>query len=184
MSLRHTSVRAAAATSLCVGALFAAGGTATAAPSTNPAAPASDTSDLQTFLDSLTRSYNDTIGRSVDEARDSATEQTQANIATAVAVPIANGGVGVASAATGGVASALSYLFIQNLGGFGSSGASALSAAAVPAASVGLPSLSAPAALGPPSLPPPPALPPPPWIPFLPGSPPLPPPPALPAPPF
>lgn len=199
MSLRDFALRAVVVAPVCLGALFAAGGTALAAPS-EPVNPASS-SDLQTFLDSLTHSYNDTIGRSVDEYRDSATEQTQANIATAVAVPIANGAVGGATAVAGSAASALVFSAFQN--GFNPFGAAAtpaaLSAAALPALSApalppppaapvlppppALGPLPPPPAVGPPPLPPPPMLPPPPWIPFLPGSPPLPGPPPLPPPP-
>jgi hypothetical protein len=196
MSLRHTSLRAVAATSLSVGALFAAGGTASAAPSQ----PADQGSDLQTYLDSLTSTYNNTIGRSVDEARDSATQQTQANIATAIGVPVANGAVGGVTAVAGSAASALVFAAFQNgfnpfAGLTAAAAPSALSAAALPAAPAlppppALGPLPPPPAIGPPPLPPPPALPPPPWVPFLPGSPPLPgppplpPPPALPPPPF
>ncbi len=93
------------------GALFAAGGTASAAPSQ----PTDQSSDLQHYLDSLTNAYNNTIGHSVDEVRDSAYENTQANIATAIGgVPVANGAIGGATAVAGSAVSAVTYSLIQN----------------------------------------------------------------------
>ncbi|BBY58064.1 hypothetical protein [Mycolicibacterium sarraceniae] len=201
MSLRHTSLRVMATVSLSLGALFAPGGTASAAPQ-----PADQGADLQTYLDSLTGAYDKTIGRSVDEARQTAQDQAAQNIGLAIGVPIANGAIGGTTAVAGSVGSALVFSAFQGgknpfAGLTAASVPSALSAAAVPAApalppppAVGPPPalgpLPPPPMIGPPPLPGPPALPPPPWIPFLPGSPPLPgppplpPPPALPPPPF
>jgi hypothetical protein len=209
MSLRHTSLLMAAAASLSLGALFAAGGTASAAP-----APADQGSDLQTYLDSLTTSYNNTIGKSVEEARQTAQDQAAQNVGLAIGVPIANGAIGGTTAVAGSVGSALVFSAFQGgnnpFAGFSAAAApSALSAAAVPAAPVlppppaapvlppppaapALPPPAAPALPPPPAfgpMPPPPAfgpLPPPPAFGPMPaiGPPPLPPPPALPPPPW
>ncbi|WP_149440962.1 hypothetical protein [Mycolicibacterium sp. P1-5] len=192
MSLRHTPLRAVAATTLTLGALFAAGGTASAAPSQPTDQQGSD---LQTYLDSLTNAYDKTIGRSVNEARDSAIDSTQANIGLAIGVPIANGAIGGVTAVAGSAASAATYAIVQNAFNKPASAAAvapaaaslpALSApAAVPAPAVGLPGLPPPPPVGLPGLPPPPpvglpGLPPPPPV-GLPG---LPPPPAIAPPPL
>jgi hypothetical protein len=135
----------------------------------------------------LTSTYNNTIGRSVDEARQTAQDQAAQNVGLAIGVPIANGAIGGTTAVAGSVGSALVFSAFQGgnnpfAGLTAASVPSALSAAALPAAPAFGP-LPPPPAIGPPPLPPPPALPPPPWIPFLPGSPPLPGPPPLPPPP-
>ena len=196
MGLRHTSVRMAAAASLCVGALLTLSGPALAAPGDDDtilpaegqpqprAQNASNPSDLQGFLNSLTQSWNDTFGRQLDAARETAIQQTNSNLAVSIATPIANGATGIVSGAASGAASGLFYLLAQNLVGSPASSAStfalpAASTLALPAASAwSLPAFSAPAMpVGFPQLPPPPAI----GLPQVPaiGLPQLPPPPPI-----
>jgi hypothetical protein len=127
-----------------------------------------NSNDLQTFLDSLSQSFNDTIGRQLDAARNTILQQQATNVATSIAVPIANGAVGVVPAAASGAGSALVFLLAQNLQNSSSSAAATF---ALPAASVmALPAFSAPAmpSIGLPQLPPPP-----PSLPELPAPPPF-----------
>lgn len=167
MGVLHTSVRAAAAASLCVATLLATSGPAFAAPSDDdiilPAEQkpqdksASNVDDLQSFLNSLSQTFNDSIGRQLDAARDTIVQQQATNVATSIAVPIANGAIGVVPAAASGAGSAAVFLLAQNLQ---NSSASAASTWALPAASMmALPAFSAPAMpIGLPSLPPPPSI--------------------------
>ena len=225
MGVRHTSVRMAAAASLCVGALLTVSAPALAVPSdddtilpaeqktrdvqpaelktrdTTTSSNSQNSTDLQTFLDSLSQTFDDTIGRQLNAARDTIVQQQATNVATSIAVPIANGAIGVVPAAASGAGSALVFLLAQNLQNSSSSAAANF---ALPAASMmALPAFSAPAmpSIGLPQLPPPPSiglpalpsiglsqLPPPPSIglpqlPALPPPPELPPPPQLPPPP-
>jgi len=142
MGVRHTSVRIAAAASLCVAALLSVSGPALAAPSDDdtilPAeqkpteAVSKNGNDLQSFLNSLSQSFNDSIGRQLDAARDTIVQQQATNVATSIAVPIANGAIGVVPAAAGGAGSALVFLLAQNIGNTAPSAATNF---ALPAAS-------------------------------------------------
>lgn len=183
MGLRHTSVRMAAAASLCVGALLTLSGPALAAPGDDDtilpaeeqprAQNVSNPSDLQGFLNSLTQSWNDSFGRQLDAARETAIQQTNSNLAVSIATPIANGATGIVSGAASGAASGLFYLLAQNLVGSPAASAStfalpAASTFALPAAPTfalpaapawSLPAFSAPAMpVGFPQLPPPPPI--------------------------
>ena len=186
MGVSPTSVRMAAAASLCVGALLTASAPALATPSNDdtilpaeqkivPAEPkAADTtvkpaSDLQGLLDSLSQTFNDTIGRQLNAARDTVVQQQATNVATSIAVPIANGAAGTVPAVAGSAASALVFtLLSQNVGSAAQSAASTASFASLPAFSVPtMAAWSAPAlpAVGLPQLPTLPAF----GLPALPG---------------
>jgi hypothetical protein len=186
MGVSPTSVRLAAAASLCVGALLTASAPALATPSNDdtilpaeqkivPAEPkAADTtvkpaSDLQGLLDSLSQTFNDTIGRQLNAARDTVVQQQATNVATSIAVPIANGAAGTVPAVAGSAASALVFtLLSQNVGSAAQSAASTASFASLPAFSVPtMAAWSAPAlpAVGLPQLPTLPAF----GLPALPG---------------
>ncbi len=113
MGVWHTSVRVAAAASLCVGALLTVSAPALAAPSDDdtilPAeqkiVPAGsrrprDTtvkpaSDLQDLLDSISQSLNDNVGRTVRHAVAPRQQNVTSQVATSIATPIANGAASV-----------------------------------------------------------------------------------------
>lgn len=169
MGVRTSSLRAAVAATLCVGAMLSFDAPASAAPvspvsnsddvllpaeqGAREAAPraekaqAQQSFDLQSLLDSFTRTFEDSVGRRVDEAVAAANQNVASQIATSIATPIANSALGVIPSAASGAGSALFLAWLNNNTSAAPSVAALLpSFAALPALSVpALPTWSAPA---------------------------------------